>query len=353
MTESIPLFLLTGFLGSGKTTLLNYLVQQPAFARSLVIINELGDISLDHLLVTRSAEDNIVQLSSGCICCSIRGDLAKTLRDISWRFSRNGVRQFEQVIIETTGLAAPAAIIHTVMAEPKIARQFRLQGVIVTVDAVNGLNTLARHREAQQQVAVADLLLLTKTDLANPDQQQALRAQLSQLNLQAEQLGMTQGRIDPQQLLALDHIEPQGSHTPLSQWINSSRFAADTASTTATALLSPHTSALTSATAHASPIQSHAFIIDTPLPFSQFEQWLNMMVAQMAPNMLRIKGILHIAGFPGPMVIHGVQHLFHPAEFMASWPDADKRSRLVFITDGISREQLAQSLIKCGIEAVS
>ncbi|KKO43972.1 ATP-binding protein [Arsukibacterium ikkense] len=342
MTERIPLFLLTGFLGSGKTTLLNYLVKQPAFANTLVIINELGDISLDHLLVSRSSEEQVVQLSSGCICCSIRGDLAKTLRDISWRFARNGQRQFDQVIIETTGLAAPGSIIHTVMAEPKIASQFRLQGVIVTVDAVNGLNTLARHREAQQQVAVADILLLSKTDLAPPASQAALSKQLAVLNPQAQQLIAVQGEIDPTILLALDHIEPQGSTTSLAQWLNTSRFSTDLSEP---ALLSPQSAA----SVHASPIQSHVFIIDSPIPFARFEQWLNAMVQQMAPNMLRIKGILHIAGFPGPMVIHGVQHIFHPAEFMSSWPDTDKRSRLVFITDGISREQLAQSLTQFGL----
>lgn len=335
MSQRIPLFLLTGFLGSGKTTLLNHLVKQPQFARTLVIINELGGISLDHLLVSRSSEDNVIQLSSGCICCSIRGDLAQTLRDISWRFARNGVRQFDQVIIETTGLAAPGSIIHTVMAEAKIAAMYRLQAIVVTVDAINGATTLLNHTEAQQQAAVADLLLLSKTDLATPAQTQQLKAQLAVLNPQAAQLELQHGNIAAEVLLQLDHIEPQQNTTPLSNWLNISRL---------TPANSQPAGKIALQAAHQARIQSHVFVMHTPIPFARFEQWLNHMVAEMAPNMLRIKGIMHIAGFPGPMVIHGVQHVFHPAEFMPHWPDDDKRSRLVFITDGISRRQLEQQL---------
>uniref|UniRef100_A0A486XTY5 Metal chaperone, involved in Zn homeostasis, GTPase of COG0523 family n=1 Tax=Rheinheimera sp. BAL341 TaxID=1708203 RepID=A0A486XTY5_9GAMM len=343
MNQRIPLFLLTGFLGSGKTTLLNALLKQPQFAKTLIVINELGDISLDHLLVAHSSEDNVIELSSGCICCSIRGDLAKTLLDISWRFTRHGKRQFDRVIIETTGMAAPGSIIHTVMAEPKIANQYRLQGIAVTVDAVNGANTLKRYNEARQQAAVADLLLITKTDLATAEQTAQLKAQLMQLNPQAEQQTLHKGDLAVERLLQLDHIEPQESSTPLSNWLPLSLMSVATESSAKIALR--HATELP----HSDNINSHAFVIDQPINLAQFEQWFEQSYEEMAIGILRMKGILHIAGFPGPMVIHGVQHLFHPAEFMPHWPDDDKRSRLVFITNGINRQQLEQHLLRYGI----
>ena len=343
MNQRIPLFLLTGFLGSGKTTLLNALLKQPQFARTLIIINEFGDVSLDHLLVAHSSEDNVIELSSGCICCSIRGDLAKTLLDISWRFTRHGKRQFDQVIIETTGMAAPGSIIHTVMAEPKIANQYRLQGIAVTVDAVNGANTLKRYNEARQQAALADLLLITKTDLATAEQTAQLKTQLTQLNPQAEQLTLHNGDLAAERLLQLDHIEPQESSTPLSNWLPLSRMSVATAPSAKIALKSP------AQLPHSDNISSYAFLVDKPFNLSQLEQWFEQSYEEIAAGVLRMKGILHVDGFPGPVVIHGVQHLFHPAEFMSHWPDDDKRSRLVFITDGISRQQIEQHLLRSGI----
>ncbi len=162
----IPVYLLTGFLGSGKTTVLNHLVKQPELARTLIIINEFGAVSLDHLLVSHANEDIVVELGSGCLCCTIRGDLAKTLRDAVWRFARQGIRQFDRVIIETTGLADPAPVLHTLFTDRNLFLQYRLQGVVTTIDAVNGSGTLDRHPEAQKQAGLADLLLLTKTDLS-------------------------------------------------------------------------------------------------------------------------------------------------------------------------------------------
>ncbi len=167
-TDLIPVTLLTGFLGSGKTTVLNHLVHQPELKDALVIINEFGEMALDHLLVAHSIENLALEMSSGCLCCTIRSDLAKTLRDITWRFARNGQRQFRRVLIETTGLADPAPILHTLMTDPAIVRSYRLDGIVATIDMASGADTLDQHAEAIKQAALADALLLTQSDLATP-----------------------------------------------------------------------------------------------------------------------------------------------------------------------------------------
>jgi len=200
-TPLIPISLLTGFLGSGKTTLLNYLVTQPALKDTLVIINEFGEIGLDHLLVAHSQEDIVVEMSSGCLCCTIRGDLKKTLKDITWRFAEGGQRKFNRVVIETTGLASPIPILHTLMTDSFIAAKYRLDGVITTIDAVNGNATLDEHTEALQQAAVADRLLLTKSDLADAAILEQLQSRLQQLNPAAKRIVSRQGQVAAEQLL--------------------------------------------------------------------------------------------------------------------------------------------------------
>lgn len=352
----IPVYLLTGFLGSGKTTLLNHLVNQPAMTRTLVIINEFGRISLDHLLVSHANEEVVVELGSGCVCCTIRGDLAKTLRDISWRYSRQGVRQFDRVIIETTGLADPAPILHTLMTDRTLFTQFRLQGVVTTIDALHGEATLNRHPESQKQVAMADLLLLTKTDLAQqiPGELAALRQRLQQLNPAAPQLEPLAGVLDPDELLRLDHIEPVQSVTPLEQWLNVKPFSAVNISAPALPgrlfmremhMVDPTQAAALAAeqNRHDDHIQAHCFTFQQPLSEGRFEGWLQMMMQLMGHNMLRIKGIIHLKGCPGPMIVHGVQHIFHPAAFLPAWPDENRDSKLVFITYDIDREVIERT----------
>src|SRR5450830_482923 len=201
--DLIPVSLLTGFLGSGKTTLLNHLVHQPALRDTLVIINEFGEIGLDHLLVAHSEENVVVEMSSGCLCCTIRGDLQKTLKDAHWRFTRNAERRFNRVIIETTGLADPMPILHTLMADADLSEHYRLDGVITAVDAVNGMSTLDAHQEAVRQAAVADLLLLTKTDLAEPAQLATLKQRLGVINPGATQTIILNGAVDAESLFNL------------------------------------------------------------------------------------------------------------------------------------------------------
>lgn len=355
----IPVYLLTGFLGSGKTTVLNQLVKQADMARTLVIINEFGAVSLDHLLVSHANEDIVVELGSGCLCCTIRGDLAKTLRDASWRYARNGVRQFDRVIIETTGLADPAPVLHTLLTDRSIFSQYRLQGVVTTIDAVNATATLDRHPEAQKQAGLADLLLLTKTDLTvdvaiDPELSlQRLKQRLKRMNPQARLLQIQDGALAAAELLQLDHVEPELSATPMAQWLNIQAFAPQQAfkalkpgqSRLALSEMNMTTEAGSKGDVnrHDDQIQAHCFTFDRPFCAGRFEGWLQLVMQLMGHNILRIKGIIHLKDHAGPMVIHGVQHIFHPPAWLAQWPEQDRQTKLVFITYDIDRATLART----------
>lgn len=342
LAQRIPLYLLTGFLGSGKTTLLNQWVQDPAFSKALVIINEFGETSLDHLLVSRSTEEQIVELSNGCICCTIRGDLAKTLSDIGWRFSRNGIKSFDKVIIETTGLADPSPILNTLISNQKLFQQYRLQGTITTVDAANALHTLDRYREAKRQVAVADLILLTKLDLVSAEVAQQVQQQIHRLNPTAPLQQALQGVTALSALLELDHIEPVQSTTALTNWLNFSAVQFEP-------LQQKQTPALVRSAGpepglHQSSIQAFCYQLEHQVSLRAIELWLDALLPEMGHQLLRLKAILNVKGFPGPMVIHGVQQLLHPTAVLTHWPDDDRQSKLVFITDELTAAQLEASL---------
>lgn len=340
MNQRIPLYLLTGFLGAGKTTLLNQLVQLPEFARTLVIINEYGATPLDHKLVTRSHEEQIVELSSGCICCTIRGDLAKTLADAAWRFSRNNQRMFDRVIIETTGLADPAPVLRTVIETPKLFDLYRLQGTVTLVDAVNGATTLTTHAEARRQVGVADLLLVSKTELSDPQQLLALEQQVRRLNPTAPIVHRTLDAVDLSQILTLDHAEPVHSETPLRAWLPTQGLTFAPITTGSQSLLK----AESSHNQH-DRIQSFCYELTTPIKVSALDQWLDALLPTLGHQLLRMKAILHVEGFPGPVAVHAVQTLLHPAGIMDNWPDEHRTSQLVFITDGIDATALEHSLL--------
>lgn len=356
--KPIPVTLLTGFLGSGKTTLLNRLVRRPGMNRILVVINEFGEIGLDHQLFSATEDTEVIALDSGCLCCTIRGDLARTLRDAPWRFSRGGQRQFDRLVIETTGLADPAPILHTLMTDSKLVAQYRLDGIVTTVDAAHGAVTLDRHPEATKQAAIADLLLLTKSDLADASSLAALRQRLATINPGAAQRVITAGEIDAAALIGLGLMDADGNRADLARWMDGYldpeppvmgglSFSAGGATG-----LSPMTlgggedaSLHNDPNRHDDHIHAHSFTLDTPIDLARFEAWLDLMLALMGENMLRIKGILNIEGRDKPTVIHGVQHIFHPPVELDEWPDEDRRSRLVFITRDIPRASLESVMV--------
>ena len=346
----IPISLLTGFLGSGKTTLLNYLVAQPELKDTLVIINEFGEIGLDHLLVAHSQDDVVVEMSSGCLCCTIRGDLKKTLKDITWRFAEGGKRKFNRVIIETTGLASPIPILHTLMTDNFIASKYRLDGVITTIDAVNGKQTLDNHIEAVQQAAVADRLLLTKSDLVDAAALQDLQARLAQMNPSAGQILSQQGRVAPQKLLDAGLFKAAEKTPDVERWLNEESYAQAAHDHHGHHHGHEHHHghkhdhhSHEDVNRHDDHIRAFCFSFDYPIEPHLFDEWLSLLVGFKGQNILRIKGIVNLAGADKPTVIHGVQHIFHPTVTLPAWPSEDRRTRIVFITKDIERATIERS----------
>lgn len=322
----VPVTLVTGFLGSGKTTLLNRLLSEPALDGTVAIINEFGAIGLDHLLV-EVTEERFALLDNGCVCCTVRDDLVETLKRLPER------RPLTRVIIETTGLADPAPILHALMVEPELVATYRIDGVVTTVDAVNGLDTLARHTEARKQAGVADLLLLTKVDIASPEAIVALHTALAGINGAAIRRAAERGAV------RMDEVLGAGAPRHLDHALASSNEAERTcADPTCNHAGHAH---------HLSDIASHAFIIDEPVEWARLRQWLEHFAALKGADMLRMKGLVAIAEHPeAPLVLHGVQHIFHPPQKLAAWPSADRRTRLVFITRNIPRETIERTLKK-------
>ncbi|RCS58122.1 CobW family GTP-binding protein [Parvibium lacunae] len=335
----IPVTLITGFLGSGKTTLLNHLVCQPELADSLVIINEFGEMALDHMLVAHSTENLIMEMSSGCLCCTIRHDLVKTLRDITWRFARNGQRQFQRVIIETTGLADPAPIIHTLMSHPEILSKYRLDGIVTTIDLATGMNTLDQHQEAIKQAAVADALLLTKADLASEVQRHALLQRLNSINPAATRWEVTNGEISAQHVLNLGLFATTDKTPDVQRWLNEEAYAAG-ADSHAHHHNHDHNHDVNR---HDDRIHAFCYSFAEPISDEVLTAWLETMTAFVGSNILRVKGILNIEGNPRPVVIHGVQHIFHPPVTLPAWPSEDRHSRLVFITQEVGRAMIEKT----------
>ena len=307
----IPVAVLTGFLGSGKTTLLRRLLRHPDFARTAVIINEFGEVGLDHDLVEAS-EESLVELQTGCLCCAVRGDLALTLEDLLRRRDAGTVTPFERVAIETSGLADPAPILHTLMSDAGLARRLALAGVVATVDAVNGRATLERYPQSVKQVALADRLILTKTDLAH-GQYADLAARLAALNPAAQREQASFGEVDPARLF--DTVHPASLRArDLSAWLG----------------FNAHSHA--AAVGHHAGISCFAIQRNEPFKAVALTLFLEALAEHCGADLLRLKGIVNIAENPDrPAVIHGVQHVFHPPVWLDRWPSRDRRSRLVCI----------------------
>jgi G3E family GTPase len=338
----IPVTVLTGFLGSGKTTLLGKLLTSPAFARTAVIINEFGEVGLDHDLIETS-DESFVTLQTGCLCCSIRGDLVLTLADILRRRDEGTVTPFDRVVIETSGLADPAPILHAVMSDDALAERLSLAGVVTTVDAVNGAATLAQQPESVKQVAVADRLVLTKTDLVE-ETPAALSGRLAALNPSAPVLSASFGDIDPERLFDARIWDPSGKleHDP-EKW--DPVFGKDHAQIIKPAPEPHEHHGAHDRNRHDERIACFALIREQPIPAVALTLFLEVLAEHCGADLLRVKGIVAIAESPErPAVIHGVQHMFHAPAFLERWPSDDRRSRLVFIARDLPRE-FAEALL--------
>lgn len=346
----IPVGILTGFLGSGKTTLLNHLVRTPALRRALVIINEFGAVSLDHDLIARSKEDMVVEMIGGCLCCTIRGDLRATLRDAPWRFARDGRCWFDRVVIETTGLADPAPILHTLMTDPQLRTVYRLDGVVATVDAVNGMATLDTQDEAIRQAAVADRIVLTKTDLLSAEARHEIEARLRMLNPVAPILPALQGVIETDRLFETGLYNPATKSLDVQRWLDAEAYG-DRHAHRGHKHAHDHGHAQ-DVNRHDDRIRATCLTFDEPLRAEAFERWIDILTSLKGQDILRVKGIVHLADHPRPIVVHGVQHLFHPPVELDDWPSEDRRTRLVFITRDITADQLrgTLSLMTIGLE---
>ena len=331
--QRIPISVLTGFLGSGKTTVLRHFARSGSLSRTLVLVNEFGEVGLDHHLLTPIDDDTLVALDSGCICCTIRADLSKTLSEAPWRYSRDGIRWFDQVIIETTGVADPAPVLQTILGDPKVVDSYSLSSVLTAVDAVNGISTLKEHAEAVKQVAVADRVLLTKTDLLQDDQDRLneLQEVLKELAPSARIDKVVDGQAEMDWFFGEGPYSIGGKNGDVRSWLNAELEQHET---------EKHHDHPLDVSRHGSIVASH-LTFSEPVDAALFESCLQMLMNFRGPDLLRVKGIINVAGMDLPMVIHGVQHVFHPPEILDKWPDEDRTTRVVIIARDFDQEQIA------------
>jgi G3E family GTPase len=327
VTARAPVSVITGFLGSGKTTLLNRLLRDPALRGAAVIVNEFGEIGLDHLLVEAALEDAVL-LRSGCICCTVRGDLVDTLDSLDARRTAGAIPGFDRVLVETTGLADPAPILQTLMSDASLTPRYRLGAVVATVDAVNAPDQLARFTEAVKQVAVADRLVVTKTDLAGAAEIDAVVARVRALNPAAPLARLPDEAVAPDQLFPATPFDPSGKPPDVQRWLGEPL----------------HAHGARDVNRHGADVRAFCLTRDAPVPWDALKAWLESVASLRGADLLRLKGIVNVAGETRPIVIHGVQHVFHPPTRLAAWPDADRRTRIVFITRNLDAAPLEAAL---------
>jgi len=352
--DRIPVTLLTGFLGAGKTTLLNHLIRDPDAGRIAVVMNEFGDVGLDHDLIEEATEETIL-LDSGCLCCSIRGDLLKTLGKLVAR--RNaGALAFDRVVIETTGIADPGPILHSLIIDNLVGPYFRMDGVVTLADAATGSATLDTQFEAVHQIAMADLIVVSKTDLVTATDLARFEAKLAGINGTARRVHADQGYVPPGTLFGLSGMRAGVTPDDLSTWLGNgpalpdplaglSGFEPQHAQPAALPLSQEPGQAT-----HTHRINSASIEVEKPIPANVFDFWLDTLIALKGPDILRIKGIVHVEGMDWPFVFHGVQHIFDPPVPLETWDSTDTTSRVVVIARDMSVEEIEASLATLHME---
>jgi G3E family GTPase len=335
-----PVNLISGFLGSGKTTLLKRMLASPALADTAVLINEFGEVGLDHELIGR-VDDNTVLLQSGCLCCTIRGELADAIKSLHSRRARGEIPVYRRLMIESTGLADPLPILTTITAEPALRHHYRLGLVVTTVDAVNGMGHLDRQPESLKQAAVADRLVVTKTDIADSAATAHLVARLRRLNPAAPVRFATDEDLDPEELIGRDLFDIATKSREVARW-----FEEEAGSGIDGDDHHPHDHGhphVHDPNRHGDDIRAFSFVFNEPIDWTAFGLWLSALLNRHGEAILRVKGILSIAGESAPVAVNGVQQLVHAPTHLAGWPTDDRRTRIVFICKGLDEELIRRS----------
>ena len=341
MAATIPITLLTGYLGSGKTTLLRRLLAHPELKDTAVLVNEFGEIALDHQLLF-SATESIVLLDRGCLCCALRSDLSDQLDQLYSRRMRKEIPEFQRVVIETTGLADPAPILQTLVGEPMIAALYRLDGVVTTVDGEFGEQELDEHFESVKQASIADRIVITKVDRAHAEALARLESRLRALNPAAPIVRAANGAIEPSAILNIGIYNVDGKIAGIEQWLNTNRYRPISAD----AVL-----AFGAAQPHDRRIRSFAIVYDQPVSGTRLWQGLEALIEQSGERLLRVKGIVNLTGQAQPRVMHIVQHVLYPVTTLPAWPDEDRRTRLVFIVRDLELSEVQDTLQRALIDA--
>jgi G3E family GTPase len=339
-----PVTILTGFLGSGKTTLLNRAMRDPAMAKTAVVINEFGEVPLDHMLAAQS-DDTIMVLENGCLCCTVFGDLVVTLNNLYHRREDGDIPRFDHVVIETSGLADPSPLIQAFLSDPTLAGLYRIAAVIATVDAVNGPHTLDEHVESVRQVALADQIFITKLDLVDPAKakadEAALTARLRRLNPAAKISSIDAQTFDIAAVLRSDALAAGGETDQVRAWLNAAAYQKRDDDAHGHSHDHHDHGAHDHHHLHDRDIASFCFIREQPIPREALRLLLDALQQNLGPNLLRVKGLINVVEEPErPAVIQGAQHLLHNLTFLERWPDADRRSKIVFITQNFDRAEV-------------